>query len=437
MTVRVLLGMSILALLLAPARARGDAPLTIEEAVRLSLANNESAQKAPLRVDAAQGQLERARAAFLPTLTAVGSGQLKATEDKAGRVFSAGGSITLNQPILNASAFPLYAQARHQLESERWGAVQDRRVVAFNAARAFLVVLQSERVLEAANSRLERARANQKNAEARAGAGLAGTNDATRAQLDTIAAARDVAGAQATLARAYLSLGFTIGKSVTGPLAAPDRTTRAAETGAFGAEDLARKAEEKRADVRSAAEKTAALREAAREPLFRLIPTLGLSAQMKLTVDPLPPERAHDETGQLTLTWNVYDAGQRYADRRTRLAQANSQALDERQLRRSIATDVGLTLATLKASRESYRLSEDAVVAAKKNTAETELLYQQGLARAIELVDANSRRFDAEVSRATAKLAMEQAYLELRFVRGLDPVDDEGDGASASRGKAQ
>ena len=65
-----------------------------------------------------------------------------------------------------------------------------------------------------------------------------------------------------------------------------------------------------------------------------------------------------------------------------------------------------------------------AVTAAQRNTAETELLYKQGLARAIELIDANARRFDAEVNRATAKLAMEQAYLELRFALGLDPTDE-------------
>ena len=57
---------------------------------------------------------------------------------------------------------------------------------------------------------------------------------------------------------------------------------------------------------------------------------------------------------------------------------------------------------------------------------ETEVLYQQGLARAIEIVDANASRFDAEVSRESAKLAMEQAYLDVRFALGLGPVDEEG-----------
>ena len=57
---------------------------------------------------------------------------------------------------------------------------------------------------------------------------------------------------------------------------------------------------------------------------------------------------------------------------------------------------------------------------------ETQILYRQGLARAIELTTANAQRFDAEVTRATAKLAMEQAYLDLRFALGLDAVGESG-----------
>src|SRR5262245_36845642 len=100
--------------------ARADAPLSLEEAVKLSLANNERSLSAPLRVKAAEGQLERARSAFLPTLVASASATLRPPDDGTGRAFAGASALTLNQPILNPSAYPLYAQARRQLESERW-----------------------------------------------------------------------------------------------------------------------------------------------------------------------------------------------------------------------------------------------------------------------------------------------------------------------------
>ena len=415
----------VLGLALSPARVRGEAQLTLESAVRDALSNNERARKAPLRIMAAQGQLERSRASFLPSLNASGTGTLSSGEDRSGRHVGANGTLTLTQPILSLPAIPLYRQSRYQLESERWGAVQDLRLVAFDTARAFLIVLTSGRVLEAANGRLERARANQLNAEVRAKAQLASTNDVTRARIETAAAAREVAQAQGSVGRAYLSLGFLVGRTVTGQLATPDRTTEAAATAGFGLEDLVRQAAERRPDVRSAHERTAALREAANEPLYRLAPTLTAQGQVRLGTGSIAPEPIHDESAVLALSWNIYDAGVRYADRKTRLAQADSQALDEQLLRRSIATDINIALTTLQASRESYKISLDAVEAAQHNTEETGILYKQGLARAIELVDANGRRFDAEVNRATAQLGMEQAYLELRYALGLNPTDDD------------
>lgn len=421
-----------LASLLVPLpEARAQAQLSLEEAVREALTHNERALKAPLRVTAAEGQLTRARSAFLPTLNASATGTLSPTPDRAGSVLGASGVVTLNQPILNLAAIPLYRSSRHQLESERWGAEQDRRQLAFDTARAFLVVLTTERVLEAATRRTERARANQQNSEARAQAQLASTNDVTRAILETAAAQREVAQAQGSVARAYLSLGFLAGRPITGPLATPDRTTHAAETAGFSAADMIRLAEAQRPDVRSAQARTLALRESAREPLFRIAPTLGLSGQVRVGTGSEP---FHDEVLQLNLAWALYDAGARYGDRKTRLAQAESQALDEQLLRRSIATDIGLALASLQAARESFRIADVALEAAQRNTREAELLYKQGLARAIELVDANARRFDAEVARATAKLAMEQAYLELRFALGLGPVGDTLDATVTATG---
>jgi outer membrane protein TolC len=434
MQVRRLARAAAVALALWPTTASADPPLSLEDAVTLALSSNERAQKAPLRVEAAQGQLERARAAFLPSLVGTGTGALRSVADRNGRILSGSGALTLNQPLLNLPAFPLYAQARHQLESERWGAVQDRRLLAFDTAQAFLLALTNERLFEAATGRLDRARENQRTADARAKAQLASTNDVTRAIIEATTATREVAQAQGRLTRAYLDLGFLVGRAVTGGLTAPDRITQTAERSAFRTEDVAQTAEARRPDVRASHERTEALRASAKEPLYRLAPTLGASAQIRATVAPIAPDTAFDESLQLNLTWNIYDAGVRYADRKTRSAQAESQALDEKQLRRSIAVDIGVALASLRAARESYRISEEAVEAAKRNTAETEILYQQGLARAIEVSDANGRRFDAEVNRATAKLAMQQAYLDLRYALGLGPLGDELEDVPAKKG---
>jgi outer membrane protein TolC len=407
-----------------PTVASAEKPLTLEDAVSLALTNNERALKAPLRVEVATGQLERARAAFLPTLAASGTETLNAKADRGGRHFANAESLNVTQPLLNLSAFPLYAQARHQLRSEQWGSVEDRRTVAFDAARTFLNALASERLLEAAQRRLDRAHATQQDTQARVDAQLASTNDATRVAIDTATADSQVNQARGNVERAYLELSFLLGRSTTGPLVAPERTTSAARTGAIHREDVVRIAESRRPDLRSAEERTEALRQSAKEPLYRLAPTVALVGQVRTIVDPLPTETGFSEAALLTLSWTIYDAGARYADRRTRLAQADSQALDERQLRRSIATDISVAISALRTARKNYLISEDAALTAQRNTEETEILYRQGLARAIEVTDANASRYAAEVAVESAKLAMEQAYLGLRQALGLDPIGE-------------
>jgi len=53
---------------LTPTAASAQEQLRMEDAIRLALMNNERALKAPLRVETAEGQVDRARTAFFPSL---------------------------------------------------------------------------------------------------------------------------------------------------------------------------------------------------------------------------------------------------------------------------------------------------------------------------------------------------------------------------------
>src|SRR5690242_14471518 len=80
--------------------------LRVEDAVKLALQNNERAKKTPLRVEQAEGQLQRARTAFFPVVTASASEQIRGYEDKTGRNWSNSGTAQITQPIITPSAFP-------------------------------------------------------------------------------------------------------------------------------------------------------------------------------------------------------------------------------------------------------------------------------------------------------------------------------------------
>lgn len=420
------IGIGLSIALISP-RAGAQESLTMEGAVRLALMNNERAQKAPLRVDTAEGQLDKSRTAFFPTLAAAGSSVYSATDDRSGRNLTTSGTLTLTQPIVNPSAFPLYAQQKHQLESERWGAYQDRRVLAFDTARAFLTMLTAQKVLDAAQKRVDTAKATVADTQARADAAIVSTNDVTRAQVELATSLRAVATGDGTLQKARVNLEFLIVKKLDPQqtFVEPNATTANAQKFDKTPEERLKAAVDRRADVKSAAERTRALELSADEPLYRLIPSLNAQGQIRFIPDPLPTEQGASETVGLSFSWNIFDQGARYADRRTRLAQAESQALDEKALRRSVANDVQLAVIALRSARETFRISTDAVTAATKLADQTNILYKQGLASALEVTDAIGQRYDAEVSAASAKLSMESAYIDLRFALGLGPTDED------------
>lgn len=409
------------AVLFAPTAALADS-LTLQNAVKEALTANERSLKAPLRVEAAEGGVARARDAFFPTLV-LGS-QLTVTPGKA---TTTNGTVTLTQPIVAPSAIPLYSQAKHTLESERWGAFNDKRQLAFDTAKAFFQTLSAERVLLAAQRRLDTAKANLEYAQARVQAQLASTNDVTRATVDMASAQTAVVNAGANVTRAYLTLGFLMGRAIAPGLAPPDDITKLALAFEPTKHDL-ELAIERRPDVKSAHEHTVSLEEFAKEPLYRLIPSVNAVASVKADPNPLPGAKYVDESAGLSLNWAIFDAGFRYADRKTRLAQAKSASLDEQLLRRSVETDIAGALTTLRAARDALRIADDAVAASQKNVEETAILYKQGLAKAIEMTDANLSRFDAEVTRESAKVAVQQAYLDLRQALGFGALDDETSG---------
>jgi outer membrane protein TolC len=426
---------SVSVVLVAPPRIAAAAGLRLEDAVRLALRNNERAKKAPLRVDVASAQLERARDAFFPTLTFTGSSTYRPpANDVKGPNPTNNGTLTLTQPLLNPSAFPLYSQQAHNRDSEQWGSVQDTRDLEFDTAKAFIQALTTEGILSSAQRKLDAAKLNLDEAQARADAGLASTNDVTKAELQLATSQGEVASALGSVQRTYIALSFLAGQKVEGPLEPPDNTTRSAQefeqhrsnqvrTALERRERALAAAEDRRADVRSLREKNAGLEASAREPLYRLIPSLSVSGQVRGDPQPLGTDTALTEQASLNLSWQLFDSGFRYADRKQRLAQLESSRLDERLLERSVANDIALALASLHSARDNFTSAVAAVTASQKNSEETAILYKQGLATAFEVSDANDKQFDAEVTREAAKLTMEQAYLDLRSALGFGPLD--------------
>lgn len=413
----------LLTLLVVPKQAAAQS-LRLDDAVRAALENNEKAASAELKVDVAEAALWKARSGYMPTLTFSGTAAQKGYEDSNGRSFSSSGQLTFTQPLLALNTLPLYRQASHSFEAEKYNARETKRQLAFDTAKAFLQVLAAEQVNKAAEQRLEKAKAYLNDASALSAAHLKSSNDATRAMLEVTSAASAVVNSKGAAEKARLQLGLLMNAEVKGELIPPDSLAEVAMHFKQNPATLYKDATERRFDLKALNEIYQAAESGAQEPNYRLIPTLNFQAQFKMNPDPLPRrERWHDETLSLNLTWTIFDAGVRYGDRRSRMAQAESAALDLRLAKRTTSTNIAASVVVLDAAKEALKVAEQGINAARDNISETEILYKQGLARAIELIDANAKRFDAEANLASAKLTMIQAFFDLENAMGVGPLD--------------
>jgi outer membrane protein TolC len=162
-----------------------------------------------------------------------------------------------------------------------------------------------------------------------------------------------------------------------------------------------------------------------KEPLMRLVPVLGLTAQGRVTNEGGFVGRSIDGFIGLDVSWALFDGGDRYGDRNERDANARIAALNERLRTRGVALEVDNALVMLRMARDTDTQSQVAVSAAARNAQETSELYRQGLTTAFQLADATQRQFEADVAQVRARYAVLMALLDLRAALGVDPLGRE------------
>jgi outer membrane protein TolC len=405
--------------------------LTLSEAVALSLARNERARIADESLRAADARVAKARSFLLPDLTVDGDYTRRSHETQRtvdGRVTTLQsrdgfeGRVTVEQTLFDAQALPLLGAARSARTEARWSALDEKRRLAYDTAEAFLTVLSAEHVAQAASERLDLATRNLAEIRVRYDAQLVGSNDVTRAELESATAERELVAARGVARTARLGLSHLLDVDVTDSLAVPtDLLARASAP-----PDSVRPPPPDflRPDVRAAKARAATARAAAREPWMRYFPDVEVTGTALSTNESGFSGRPRDWTLGLGLSWPLFDGGVREADRGEQAALARAAELELASLERQAAMEVATARVALESEQASLARAEVAVEAARRNAAETGELYRRGLVRALEVVDANVQLFEAEVERVGAQYALAIAFLNLRLAAGLDPLEE-------------
>jgi outer membrane protein TolC len=427
----------LLALFFLPLLAIGqDGILTLETAVQLALARNEQSLAAEGRVDAAQARVARARAYFLPTITATGvytrrpfevRREFQGTQIVVQNYNALSGVAALNLTLFDAHNIPALRQARADRTAELYASADTRRRLAFEVSNAFLATLGVDQLLEASRHRYEYARQALEAARARYSAGLVGVNDVTRAELEFATAEMSITQAQGELDTTYLQLSYLLDdpSARTKKLKIPEFLLQAAEEKSLDAEPLINEAQNRRLDLNSLRYRSLAQHALTLEPTLRWFPSLSLNAQYRYTNEAGLTGRSTNWNAGLTMTWALFDGFARNADYSTQKALAYLSDLDVQAGLRQVDLEVREALVSLTNQRASLKQANVANEVAKRNAKEIAELYRQGLASALEVADATVRLFEAEVTLVRERYGLAVAYLNFEAALGLDPFGKE------------
>ena len=401
--------------------------LTLERALELAAANNETPAIAEARLEQARAVRGQAIARLLPSLTVTGNYTRRArevTRTVDGEEFTVqaidalSGQALVESTLFDLRALPLVRAASRGVAAQELESAELRRALAFDVASGFYAVLSAERLRDAARRRVDVARATAEESQIRLEAGLADRNDVTRTELEWSTARLEATRAGNLVTAARLALGYLVGLPVDGELAPPPEG--AAPEGARA--ELVERAVAASPTLAALAERVAAARQLALAPRLGIVPSLDLRGTWRWTNEAGLSGREEDWNLGLGLTWSIWDGGEREALAAQRDAEAREAGLVFERERRALAVEVESALADLATAEAAREQAEVRLAVATQNAEEVRERFLNGLATALEQADALVGQFEADAALAREQFAVSLSRLALERAVGLWPA---------------
>ena len=327
-------------------------------------------------------------------------------------------NVQVAVPLLNTPRWAQWYRASKASDAARATADDVKRQVALGAARAWLAVLAQKRVVVAATTSRDAAKAHLDFAHERFQGGVGTRLDELRAAQEFSVSTTQLETALGALVRAQESLGVLTGSDEPLDTSAEDPDFAAPP----GVDQALSGVESARLDVKAAQARKDTAVASARTDWMDYVPLLSAVFQPFYQN---PPSLTQPLTGwQLNVVLQIplYEGGLRYGqakERRANAASADAQLEGSlRQAKSEVRTafqQVTHADAAMQAAREAAKQATEAMDLAN-------LAYRAGATTNLEVIDAERRARDAEVQAVLAEDAARQSRLDLLVASGSFPT---------------
>jgi len=310
-------------------------------------------------------------------------------------------------PLVQPSAWATHSAARAGVDVAEARATAARREADGGLVRAAWMASASEQVAEARARGVEAAEAHRDSAQRRLAAGIGTELDVLLAETELARRQSEHAQAVADRDGARRAMGALLGMD--GPVRIEvGEMPRISEGGRS----------ESHPELVAAEAMTHAAQRQQTAAWLRHAPTLDAVGSVVTSDVPFPTGLTTGWKVGVQATWVLFDGGARYgmagvAQAKKQQAEAGVEQVRLDLLRREADADQGVSVA-----EERLRLAERAQQTATRAEATAARLFENGLADALQALDAQQRRIDADVARAGAEARLAVARVDLDLVVG-------------------
>lgn len=425
-----------LVLLWASLGAFAAEPWTLERALEQALKANPDARLAQQRIVAAQAGLDQADSAFWPRL------QFQSSYTGSDNPMLAFGSI-LNQRAYNSSlnfndvpsvddlnargllTVPLYTggrntaarkAARANTEAARQDHAAVQNALSFEVSRAFCTVLKTRQFIHAAEAAVSSFETNSAIAKKRLDAGSVLKSDVLDLEVRLAEAREDLVRARNSNALAVRALRNLLGIE-DGEFAVAESipTISAPSSGDFSG----------RPELAAARQREQAAQEQARAAKSGYLPRVSAFGSLDYDYGWRYDHGGGSYTAGAMLQWDLWDGKLTRAKIREANTELESAREEQRKLRLALDLEVEQARLNLSAAHERLSVTEQVVAQAEERARLIRSRFEQEMALAKELTDAETSLVAARVRRAEAEADRQIAAAALRKALALPQLDSQ------------
>lgn len=322
------------------------------------------------------------------------------------------GGATLRWAVASPRRWAGKAAAGDAARAAAWSEERTREATDFRTRVRFFGALRTETLVEAARSAVEAAEATVRRFQRSYEEGMLTRADLLQARAERSAARAELAEAKRSRHEARVRLALHLGWSpddslpdAAGQLSPPEPTdTRSFDAGS-------------RADLRARRAALEAAESSLQQARFSWAPELGAFASWRAHAADGFGDDGTDWTVGLGLRWSLFTGFRRSARVGEARAQVTTARIEYEQARREARGEVRTARRGVEAAREAAEASRDAREAAREGRDLMRRRFEEGLATAADLLQAEARATRAESRSVEALARYHMAVARLEFVR--------------------